>query len=313
MGGRIGLGRWGVELPPAAPRWADDLETAAQAALIGGAAACAYYESDDLEVREKAGPGQDIGGSPDVGPGQVTDPVTRADHASNDAILELLATRSGEPVLSEESPAPADRSGRLWVVDPLDGTKEFISRNGEFSVMVGLAVGGEARLGAVYEPAAARLYLGIAGGAAWTVAHPERDARASPLRIDGSPGQPLRLIRSRSHPDAALARLEERLEERPGGVRIVLSGSVGIKCASVARGGADLYVHPVPYLKEWDTCAPEAVLRGAGGRVTDCRGMALRYGKRDPVQPGGIFCAHPDVYDDVAPLVREIGRHLFET
>lgn len=313
MGGRIGLGRWGVALPPAVLRWADDLETVAQAALIGGAAACAYYESDDLQVREKAGPDQDVGGSRDVGPGRVTHPVTRADHASNDAILELLATRSGEPVLSEESPAPADRSGRLWVVDPLDGTKEFISRNGEFSVMVGLAVGGEARLGAVYEPAAARLYLGIAGGAAWTVAHPERDARASPLRIDGSPRQPLRLIRSRSHPDAALARLEERLEERPGGVRIVLSGSVGIKCASVARGGTDLYVHPVPYLKEWDTCAPEAVLRGAGGRVTDCRGLALRYGKRDPVQPGGIFCAHPDVYDDVAPLVREIGRHLFET
>ncbi len=290
-----------MALPPEALRYSDDLETAAQAALIGGAAACAYYESDDLEVREKAGAGR------------VTNPVTRADHASNDAILEVLATRSGEPVLSEESPAPADRSGRLWVVDPLDGTKEFISRNGEFSVMVGLAVGGEARLGAVYQPAAVRLYLGIAGAAAWTVAHPEREARASPLRVDGSPGQPLRLIRSRSHPDAALAQLEERLEERPGGVRIVLSGSVGIKCACVARGGADLYVHPVPYLKEWDTCAPEAVLRGAGGRVTDCRGMPLRYGKHDPVQPGGIFCARPDVYDDVAPLVCEIGRHLFET
>lgn len=313
MGGGIGLGRWGVALPPEALHWADDLETAGHAALVGGAAACAYYESDDLEVREKdAGEGRDIEGSPEARPGQATNPVTRADHASNDVILEVLATRSGEPVLSEESPAPADRSGRLWVVDPLDGTKEFISRNGEFSVMVGLAVGGEARLGAVFEPAAGRLYLGIVGGGAWTVAHPEGDGRASPLRIEGSPGQPLRLIRSRSHPDAALARLEERLQESPGRVRIVLSGSVGIKCASVARGGADLYVHPVPYLKEWDTCAPEAVLRGAGGRVTDCRGKPLRYGKHDPVQPGGIFCARPDVYDDVAPLVREIGRHLFE-
>ncbi len=314
MGGGIGLGRWGVALKPEALRWADDLETAGHAALVGGAAACAYYESDDLDVREKdAGEGRDIESSPEATPNRVTNPVTRADHASNEAILEVLATRSGEPVLSEESPAPADRSGRLWVVDPLDGTKEFISRNGEFSIMVGLAVGGEARLGAVYQPAAARLYLGIAGGAAWTVAQPERDPRATPLRIEGSPGQPLRLIRSRSHPDAALTRLEERLEERPGRVRIVLSGSVGIKCASVARGGADLYVHPVPYLKEWDTCAPEAVLRGAGGRVTDCRGMPLRYGKRDPVQPGGIFCGRPDVYDDVAPLVSEIGGHLFET
>jgi 3'(2'), 5'-bisphosphate nucleotidase len=86
----------------------------------------------------------------------------------------------------------------------------------------------------------------------------------------------------------------------------VLSGSVGVKCSLIAEGEADVYVHPVPFLKEWDTCAPETVLRGAGGRVTDCAGEALTYGKEKPAQPRGIFAGRADVWARALPLVREV-------
>ena len=282
------------------------LEIAAGAALVGGRAAAAFHGSDDLGIRDKS-----AGGDAVAGAGTAEDPVTLADHAANDAILEFLRERTAEPVLSEESRRPDEVSEaeRLWIVDPLDGTKEFIARNGEFSVMVGLAETGRALLGAVYQPAAGRLYLGDVTRGAWLVQDPgTRSETRSTLRITCSDGQPLRLIRSRSHPDPALADLESRLAP----LEVVISGSVGIKCARIARGEADLYVHPVAFLKEWDTCAPEAVLRGAGGLVTDCLGGPLRYGKPEPVQPRGIFCGRPDIHERVAPIVQEVARHLIE-
>lgn len=271
--------RFADEVPDG--RAAADLELAAEAALAGGRAAMAHYGSGSLAVRDK---GED-------------DPVTAADHAANRAILAVLAERApGEPVLTEEGdrrPGGGWPPRRLWVVDPLDGTKEFLARNGEFSVMVGLALEGRATLGAVYQPDPDRLFLGLADGGAWVVAE-ARQQRSAARRLEVGPGtrEPPRLVASRSHGDPAIEHLIEEL----GDVRVVRSGSVGIKCALIAAGEADLYVHPVPYLKEWDTCAPEAVLRGAGGRVTDCGGGALRYGKSDPRQPRGIFAGRPEAW-----------------
>lgn len=265
-----------------------DLAVAACATVAGGLAAMEHFGRDDLAIEDPTGRG----------------PVTAADRASQAAILEVLGSRRpGQRVLSEEAPAPDPIAGaeRLWVVDPLDGTREFIDRIGEFSVMVGLAVDGGAVLGAVYQPALDRLFAGDARNGAWVV-----DAvcdGASPTRlVVGDLGSPLRFVRSRSHPDDRIRRLESAL----GDVEIILSGSAGSKCALVASGAADLYVHPVPYLKEWDTCAPEAMLRAAGGRVTDCGGEPLRYGKADPAQPGGIFAAHPAAWETALPIVREI-------
>lgn len=276
---------------------AADLSLSCRAALRGGQAAMTFYGDGDLEVRHKG----------------VGDPVTAADHSANHAILATLADGCPEdPILSEESPPPEGQTAqRLWVVDPLDGTKEFIARNGEFAVMVGLAEHGRAVLGALYRPDPGVLYLGVVGTAAWVVDTTLETPALRPLQVtakaDGS-AEPLRFVRSRSHPDERLTRLEERI----GDLEIVRSGSVGVKCALIATGRADLYVHPVPFLKEWDTCAPEAVLRAAGGTVTDCAGNELRYGKRQTRQPGGIFAARSDVWNRVAPLVREVSQPLFE-
>jgi 3'-phosphoadenosine 5'-phosphosulfate (PAPS) 3'-phosphatase len=237
-----------------------DLEVAAGAALAGGRAAGVYYGRDDLVVRDK-----NQGGVASAGRGVAENPVTLADHAANEAILEYLRERTAEPVLSEESRPP--------------------------------------------DAAVGQLYLGHVTRGAWLVRAPgtARETRW-PLQIGGTASQPLRLIRSRSHPDPALAELESRLAP----VDVVISGSVGIKCARIARGEADLYVHPVPFLKEWDTCAPEAVLRGAGGVVTDCSGEPLSYGKSEPLQPRGIFCGRRDAHERVAPIVRDVARHLNE-
>jgi len=214
----------------------------------------------------------------------------------------LTRRRGGERVLSEEAPAPVGSAGgRLWIVDPLDGTREFIDRIGEFSVMVGLAVDGEALLGAVYQPEGDRLFAGDLRTGAWVIEGARDDPRPNRLRV-GEVADPIRFVRSRSHPDERIRRLEAALGE----VEVILSGSAGSKCALVASGAADLYVHPVPYLKEWDTCAPEAMLRAAGGRVTDCSGESLRYGKADPAQPGGIFAAHPAAWESALQIVRRI-------
>lgn len=268
-----------------------DLGLAALAVVIGGREAMRFYGSTDLDVRDPTGRG----------------PVTRADRASHQAIVDLLRDRRPEDlVLSEEGDgsAPAGDPSRRWIVDPLDGTQEFMAGIGEFSVMVGLAVDGSALLGAVYRPDPGRLYAGISDRAAWRV-DGERAPGPQPMRIDHGSDE-LRFARSRSHPDARLQGLVDRLQP----ARTILSGSVGTKCALIADGEADLYVHPVPYLREWDTCAPEAVLRGAGGRVTDCRGQPLAYGKPEPAQQFGIFAARTDVWNRVATTIFDIGKEL---
>lgn len=300
MGRRLsGTGRAdgsGPDVPAALARAAGadgaDLSVAAAAVLAGGAAAMEFYGRDDLRVEDPTGRG----------------PVTAADRASQAAILAVLEReRPGERVLSEEAPAPEGPSGpRLWVVDPLDGTREFIDRIGEFSTMVGLAVDGEARIGAVYQPATGRLFAGAVGRGAWLAEPAGSGFRLTPLAVGGARPGRLRFVRSRSHPDERLRRLEAALGE----VDVILSGSAGSKCALVASGQADLYVHPVPYLKEWDTCAPEAMLRAAGGRVTDCGGAPLRYGKGHPAQLGGILAAPPAAWESVLPIVREITNDM---
>lgn len=247
-----------------------ELEVACAAARAGGQQAMRFYGTAEATYKEGLSP------------------VTAADHAANDVILAHLAEAfPGDAWLSEESADRGDRLGasRVWIIDPLDGTKEFLAQNGEFSVMIGLAVDGEAVVGAVYAPATDTMYAAARGAGAWV----ERAGQRAPLRVPEGPGGAPRLVGSRSHPDPLVLRIQEEL----GITDVRPSGSVGIKCALIAEGDRDLYVHPVPYLKEWDTCAPEVVLREAGGRVTDCRGEPLRYNKPKPNQPNGILASAP--------------------
>ena len=267
-------------------KYAHELHTAEQLARRAGAAILPMY------------------GKASADPGTADAPVTAADRAANRIIVEGLGSAfPGDPILSEESTDSVERlaSERVWIVDPLDGTKEFLAQNGEFAVMIGLAVGGRAVVGAVYLPATDALYAASDGAGAFV----ERAGKRRPLRRTRFAGPGIRLVGSRSHPDPLVVRMAEALAITD----VEPCGSVGVKCARIAENRRDLYVHPVPYLKEWDTCAPEVVAREAGCHVSDCEGNALDYNKRDPRQPHGLLACAPEFSARVLPVVVQTYRH----
>jgi len=204
-------------------------------------------------------------------------PITRADRAAH----EILAARLGRiapsiPVLSEEAEACHDRAVRgtwtqLWLVDPLDGTKEFISRNGEFTVNVALVRDHRPVLGVVAAPALGLTYYATEGGGAF---RRKDGGPAEPIRVRPA-ADPLVVVGSRSHRgdslDAVLARLGAH-ELRPMGS--------ALKICLVAEGSADFYPR-LGLTSEWDTAAAQAVLEIAGGALTRLDGSPLRYNERD--------------------------------
>lgn len=227
------------------------------------------------------------------------DPVTAADHAANAVLVAgLRAAFPEDGLLSEESADDHSRLGkrRVWLVDPLDGTREFIDRIGEFSIMVGLAVDGSPVFGVVYQPVIDLLYRGIVGELAEAVL--EGIARPLAVSTEAEP-RALRLVVSRSHRNPMVDAVRERLdigEERP-------SGSVGLKVGLLATGVCDLYIHPAPGLKEWDTCAPEAILCAAGGAVSDSWGQPLHYNKADVRQRQGLLASNGPAHNAVVAAV----------
>lgn len=231
------------------------------------------------------------------------DPVTEADQRANDLIVKRLEQAfPHDLVVAEESPKPAvtQPTPRVWYVDPLDGTKEFISKNGEFSVMVGLAVNGRAQLGAVYRPCGDVLYAGIVGRGAWME---HENTRTSLVTQERDPGKPMTMTVSRSHRHPLLGTVSQAL----GVGREIPLGSVGLKIGLIARGEADVYVEPGPYTKLWDACGPEAILRAAGGQLTNVLGQPLIYGVPQLNNAHGLlatngFC-HARVVQALEPLL----------
>jgi 3'(2'), 5'-bisphosphate nucleotidase len=200
-------------------------------------------------------------------------PLTLADTKSHEVIVHgLRALTPDIPVLSEEaSDIPYSERGqwrRYWLVDPLDGTKEFVSRNGEFTVNIALIDGHDPVLGVVHVPVTNTTYTGARGAGA--TRQTGRDA-AIPIRTTVPAPTPLRIVGSRSHRDAILDRYLPRLEP----YQLVAVGS-SIKFCLVAEGSADFYPRFGP-TSEWDTAAAQAVVEAAGGRVIQTDGQPLRY------------------------------------
>jgi 3'(2'), 5'-bisphosphate nucleotidase len=241
------------------------LEVIRDAALAAGAAILEVY-AEPFAVEQKAD----------------DSPVTRADQLAEAIIIARLRAATPEvPIIAEELCAadgvPAAAPRRFWLVDPLDGTKEFIRRNGEFTVNIALVENRRPVLGVVHAPALQAMYFGAAGRAfrQRDGAPPEAIA-AQPVPTEGAV-----VLHSRSHADEA--RLAEFVAALPGAQRR-LSGSA-IKFCLIAAGEADLYPRFGPTM-EWDTAAGQAVLEAAGGSVTTFDGAPLVYGK-----PG---CRNPD-------------------
>jgi 3'(2'), 5'-bisphosphate nucleotidase len=223
-------------------------------------------------------------------------PVTIADQRAEAIILDKLAS-TGIPVLAEESAAAGivpTLGERFFVVDPLDGTKEFLKRNGEFTVNIALVENGAPVLGIVLAPATGATFVGSPAGA-YEVS--ERDVR-EPLRTvtDG----PMKVVASRSHGHAALDGFCKAFQ-------VVDDVSVGssLKFCLVARGEAQLYPRFTP-TSEWDTAAGQAVLEAAGGKVLMLDGNPLRYGKGgDNLNPFFIAAASADLATRGAEAMRK--------
>ena len=210
-------------------------------------------------------------------------PVTAADEASEKIILDGLSRLLPDaPVVSEESalPAPATLGERFFLVDPLDGTREFIAGESEYTVNIALIAGGRPMAGIITAPALATVWRGIVGQGAERMklqpgAAVDRATERAAIRTRPKPQTGLVAMTSRSHPDPATAAYLEKIS----GVQRNVSGS-SLKFCRIAEGTADIYPRLVS-LSEWDTAAGHALVVAAGGTVTTVDGQPLTYGRPD--------------------------------
>jgi len=204
-------------------------------------------------------------------------PLTEADLAAHHLIVDELGKLEPKlPVLSEESAAipfeERSRWLRYWLVDPLDGTREFIKRNGEFTVNIALIESGRPTCGVVHVPVSETSYYGCVGKGAWKK---EAGQPTQPIHAASQRRHPLRVAGSRSHAGDSLKRFLEKV-----GPHEIMSMGSSLKLCLVAEGNADIYPRLGP-TSEWDTAAAQAVVEAAGGMVTDLDMKPLRYNHKD--------------------------------
>jgi 3'(2'), 5'-bisphosphate nucleotidase len=206
-------------------------------------------------------------------------PLTAADRAAHQHIVAALTELTPDiPVWSEESATIdfAERSGwqQFWLVDPLDGTKEFIKRNGEFTVNIALIRGHEPVLGVVHVPVMRRDYFGFAGGGAFII---NDDGKPKPITVSKVAESPVRVVGSRSHLGNSLEAYLDWV-----GPHVMVPMGSSLKLCLIAAGEADIYPR-LGLTSEWDTAAAQAVVEAAGGQVIDLSGQRLLYNTKAEV------------------------------
>lgn len=237
------------------------------------------------------------------------EPVTKTDRAANELIVNgIRGAFPDDGILAEESTDTEQRLSkqRVWMIDPLDGTNGFISRDGDFAVQIGLAAEGASVLGVVYQPLPDTLSWAVKGGGAWIEHNGGNIVRAHVS--EGSDLARMRLAASRSHRSPRMDRVVKALEIKDE----VNRGSVGVKVGLIVDRQCDLYVHLSPRTKQWDTCAPEVILSEAGGCLTDLFGYPLAYNSAEVQNRNGIVASNGVVHDLIIkrlePLLTEFGR-----
>jgi len=241
------------------------------------------------------------------------EPVTQADTLANEIIVSRLQVEfPADGILAEESLDTARRlnKSRVWMIDPLDGTTGFIDGNGDFAVQIGLSENGACVLGVVFQPLTGVLYRAVRGGGAW-VERPGDEPRQARVS-DTDEISEMRLAASRSHRSPRMDQVVRSLGLKDE----VLRGSVGIKVGLIVEQECDLYVHLSPRTKQWDTCAPEIILREAGGAISDLFGQPLAYNKADLQNRNGVVAsngvAHAKIIESLRPLLHQFGRRPAE-
>ena len=256
---------------------------AAHAIALAAADVVRSYAGKKVRVDSKAG----------------NEPVTEADHAANALIVERLrAAFPDDAILSEELPDDGSRQGaeRVWMVDPIDGTSDFILGDSGFAVMIGLLIAGRPTVGVVSQPTARKTYAGIVGQGAWLETVEGRKPMTTST-LSGPPG--IRLVASKTHRTPRVDAVKRAL----GITDEINIGSVGLKIGLVAENARDLYVYTGGRTKIWDTCGPEAILVAAGGRVTDLDGKPLVYATTDLYNRRGIVASNGPLHDHVISVI----------
>lgn len=274
-----------------------EIEIATRLARLAGETILRHYEAGFVPEQK-------------IGTDDFSEPVTIADREASRIIVDGLAAEfPDDGILSEEEKDDAAQrlaSGRVWIIDPIDGTAGYIAHDGDFAVHIGLAEAGRPIAGVVFLPFHDVLSYAVAGGGAFSVT-----TGGEPVRLRTSDRRDLGKITmavSRHHRSPRMTKIIEQF----GSPQVVSRGSVGLKVGLITEQLCDVYVSPGGRTKLWDTCAPQVILEEAGGRFTDLFGMELRYDKADLQNRNGLLATNGAVHDAaverLAPLLREFGR-----
>lgn len=273
-----------------------ELNTAITLAQTAGKAIMEFYASDYL-VEQK------------TTKDNFTEPVTIADKTASKIIVEGLAESfPDDGILSEEeidSDSRLDKK-RLWLIDPMDGTKGFVEKNGDFAVQIGLADEGEMILGVVFLPFFNQLYYASKDSGAFLVENDE-----TPQRLQVSEKEDFSMMNlavSRNHRSPKMSALTRHF----GIPKEIERGSVGLKIGLIATQICDLYIHLSPRTKHWDSAAPEIIIKEAGGNLTDLFGKKIIYNTSDVHNHNGLLAtngeSHQKAVEYLKPLLTEFGR-----
>jgi 3'(2'), 5'-bisphosphate nucleotidase len=256
------------------------LEIAKDAAIQASGVILKYFKNDDLEVTRK----------------QDKSPVTIADREANKIILSELK-KTSIPILSEENkkqPYDTRKSwDTCWIVDPLDGTKEFIKGLKEYTVNIALVKDGKPQLGVVLAPALGDLFFGIVGKGAWQ----ESGDKKQTLKVSKS-AQISKATVSRSHLSDETRAFLEKIKPKPE----VISAGSSLKFMQIATGEAEIYPRYTPSM-EWDTAAAHAIVNAAGGKVLQWldQNQELIYNKKDLTNPAFIAVCRENLLESFKP------------
>ncbi len=241
----------------------------------------------------------------EVVPDAPADITTATDHEAQEIILAHLHRAFPTDALCAEEMTPtlgssATSGSRLWIIDPIDGTRGFARKNGEFSVMIGFVDAGRPVVGVVWEPAKDRITYASAGTGCW-----RRDTGGEPVRCRVGSATKLAdatLTQSHSKKDRPPSKQLQAL--KPG--RVIETYSAGVKMAQVARGEADLYLNTYEAFSDWDICAGHILVEEAGGKSTGLKGEELRYGGPKGSQVYGLLSTNGQVHDEAVALLKQI-------
>ncbi len=254
-----------------------------------------------IEVVEIAGKAtMEFYEDPDVYYKKDDSPLTKADLASERVLLESLKEFGDCGFLSEETKDDHSRLEKeyVWIIDPLDGTMDYIQKTGEFSIMVGLVLKGEPIMGVVYQPSIEKMYFAEKGKGAFVHIGKGAEIKMQVSKISSL--NEARLVVSRNH----LSKKDSVLAFNMGLGNYVQAGSNGVKMCLIAQGNAELFYNTWGGFGEWDSCAPNIILTESGGKVTGADGEPLTYNKEVPKSEHGIVASngflHQELIDNIS-------------